>query len=172
MRFLKYPGGLLAALVAHLIGGHIYPNFSIGFDVFLVALIFYALNGNPLTGMLGGLAAGLLTDGVTGGLYGLYGVVDTIVGYSAAITARRLVIQRPWSIAAMLCIAAAFQQILLLVLQLLLIPLAALPSFSWVVIRILTSGIMGIGVYIAIKQFRRRTDTWRRSRTSKIRFSR
>ena len=80
MRHLKFTGGLLVALAVHLIGVQIYPNFSIAFDVFLVVLVFNALDGNLLAGMLGGLAAGLLADGVTGGLFGLFGVVDTIVG--------------------------------------------------------------------------------------------
>ena len=172
MRFLKFAGALLVALVVHLIGVHIHPNFSLAFDVFLVALVFNALDGNLLAGMLGGLAAGLLADGVTGGLYGLIGLVDTIVGYSAALAARRLVIQRSWSIAAMISVAAGVQQILLLVLQLFLVPLQASPGFPWILSKVVTSGLMGIVVYVGMRQFRSRTDRWRRNRTNRIRFSR
>ena len=74
MRFLKFSGALTVALVVHLVGVQIYPNFSVAFDVFLVALIFHALDGNLLAATLGGFAAGILTDGVSGGLFGLFGV--------------------------------------------------------------------------------------------------
>jgi rod shape-determining protein MreD len=172
MRFLKYTSALLAALVVHLIGGQVYANFSIVFDVFLVVLVFHALDGNTLAATLGGFAAGLLMDGVTGGLYGLFGLVDTIIGYGAALAVRRLVIQRAWSVAAMICVAAALQQALLLVLQLLLVPLQALPGSAWVFAKIVTSGLLGLGVYVGLKQIRKRSASWRRNRTNKIRFSR
>lgn len=172
MRFLKFGGTLLVALTVHLVGVQIYPNFSVVFDVFLVALIFHALDGNLLAAMLGGLAAGILTDGVSGGLYGLFGVVDTIVGYAAAFAARRLVIQRPGSIAVLISLGAVLQQLLILVLRFLLVPLQALPSIPWAFSKVVTSGLVGFAVYVVLKQYRRRTASWRRNRTNKIRFSR
>lgn len=172
MRALRFTLGLLIALVVHFVGMQFFPWFTRAFDLFLVIVVFHSMDGATVAGMLGGMAAGLLTDSLTGGAIGLFGMADTIVGYGTAATAQRLVIQRAGSSFLVFSLAAATQQALLVGITLLLIPNPEAPDFRWVLIKVLTTGILGLVLYLSSTRMRTRMEARRRSKTAKIRFDR
>lgn len=172
MRALRFALALLVVAALHFVGMQIFPWFFLAVDLFLVVLVFNAMDGDTLAGMMGGAAAGLLTDALTGGPYGLFGIADTIVGYSTAAAGQRLVIQRASSSLLVFCLAAAAQQALVLGVAVLILPNPEAPNLRWVLIKVGSTGVLGLILYQARARMLSRMDSWRRSRTSKVRFGR
>lgn len=153
-------------------GMQLFPWFTLAVDFFLVIAVFNAMDGAPVAGMLGGCLAGLLTDALTGGPFGLYGFANTVVGYGTATAALRLVIQRASSSLLVFCLAAAAQQAVVLALALLLLPTPGAPDVRWIAVKVATTGILGLALYLGRGRFLRRMEGWRRARTARIRFDR
>ena len=172
MRALRLALAFLVVAVLHFIGMQIVPWFFLAIDLFLVVMVFNAMDGDTLAGMLGGTAAGLLTDALTGGPFGLFGIADTIVGYSTAAAGQRLVIQRASSSLLVFCLAAAAQQALILGVEFLILPSPEALDPRWILIKVVTSGILGLILYQSRARFLVKMDTWRRNRTSRVRFGR
>jgi rod shape-determining protein MreD len=172
MRALRLALALLLVAILHFVGMLIVPWFFLAVDLFLVVLVFNAMDGDTLAGMLGGMAAGLVTDALTGGPFGLFGIADTIVGYSTAAAGQRLVIQRASSSLLVFCLAAAAQQALVFGVAFLILPNPEAQDLRWVLIKVATSGVLGLILYQARARFLVRMDTWRRNRTSRVRFGR
>ncbi len=119
--------------------------------------------------MLAGLAAGLVTDTLTGGLYGMYGFADTIVGYGAAFAAQRLVIQRITAVWLVFSAGAAVQQTVVIGLSRVLLLEPALPDFLPVVLKVAVTGLLGAGSYLAGRRLRTAVRVWKKSRTARLR---
>ena len=168
MRGLKYAAGLVVAIVLHLVGVSLFDGFSQVVDLLLVVTLFNAIGGNLVAAMLGGLGAGLVTDAVTGSLYGLYGFADTIVGYGAAFAAKRLVIQRATGVWLVFSLAAAVQQALTMGLSELLLEDPSLPGFSSVAARVVTTGVIGVIGFLGHRRALRSFGIWRRNRTARL----
>lgn len=169
MRSLKFAGALLAALVLHAAATQIWPQFPRAADLFLVVLVLHAIDGHLAAGMLGGLAAGLVTDALTGGPFGLYGFVDTLLGYSSAFLAQRLVVRRVSSVLVLLALAAAVQQALLIGMAFLFVPGSALPAQPWPLIKVVSAGVLGMVVFQGRKMLSARYANWQRSRSARLR---
>lgn len=172
MRALRFAVALGVASLVHFIGMQVFPWFALAVDFFLVLLVFHALDGSTVAGMLGGCVAGLITDALTGGPFGLFGFADTVVGYGTAATAQRLVIQRPSSSLLVFCLAAAAQQTVVLALTTMLVSSIDVPDIRWVAVKVASSGILGLALYLGRRRLQSRMEVWRRSRTAKIRFER
>lgn len=172
MRAVKFGVALVAATLLQFAGMQLFPWFTLAVDFFLVILVFNAMDGSILAGILGGCAAGLVTDVLTGGSLGLFGFANTVVGYGTATAALRLVIQRASSSLLVFCLAAAAQQAMVLALTVLLLPSPEAPDIRWIAVKVATSGVLGLGLYIGRGRLLGRFDGWRRARTAKIRFGR
>jgi len=172
MRALRFVGALLVAAILQFAGMQFFPWFTLAVDFFLVIAVFNAMDGSILAGLLGGCLAGLVTDALTGGPFGLFGFANTVVGYGTATAALRLVIQRASSSLLVFCLAAAAQQAVVLALALLLLPIPGAPDVRWIAVKVATTGILGLGLYLGRNRLLRRMDGWRRARISKIRFGR
>lgn len=170
MRSLRFAMALAVATLLQVAGVSLFPQFSLAVDFFLVIVVFNAMDGNSAAGMFGGTVAGLVTDGLTGGYFGLFGIANTVVGYGTAITAQRLVIQRPASSLLVFAVTAAAQQLILLGLSLLFLADADLPQYSWILVRVGTTGVLGGVLYLANRRMRSRLEMWRRTRKTRIRF--
>ena len=170
MRSLRFAAALVVATLLHVAGARLFPDFSSAIDLFLLIVVFNALDGNTLAGMLGGLAAGLVTDALTGGPFGIHGLADTIIGYGTAYAVQRLVIQRVTGVFQLFALAAATQQALLMGVSLLLLPSPEAPRILWLMVRIVSTGLLGSVLYLADKRLRSTAEGWQTARSSKIRF--
>lgn len=168
MRFLRFLLALAAALLVHLVGVRVWPEFPRAVDLFLVVLVYEALDGNTLAGLLAGVAVGALEDTLTGALFGLFGCADTVVGYATARLAQRVVIQRAPGIMLVFLAASVVQQLVLTVLALLFFPDPPMPDPLWVAVRAATSAVVGLFMILAGRQGRARYETWRRGRVGRL----
>ena len=169
MRALKFLAALAVALVIHLVGVRLWADFPRVFDVFLVVVVLHALDGESLPAMLGGLVAGLLHDALSGGLYGMYGFADTLVGYGTARLAQRLVIQRSTGVLGVVAFVTAAQQTALVVLAFLLQTAPGLPEPGWVAARAAACGLLGMAAHAGLRRWRRAVEARRRGRARKLR---
>jgi rod shape-determining protein MreD len=171
VRVLKFLAALAAAVLVHLAGMQLVPAFTRLVDVFLVVVVLCGLQGDSLAALLAGLAVGFVHDSLTGGPFGLFGFADTIVGYSTARLAQRLVIQRATGVLGVVGFAAVLQQAIVVALAFLLLPQPALPDPLWVVARAALCGLLGMAVHIAGRRWRRAAEARRRGRMSRLRLS-
>lgn len=169
MQALKLFAAVALAVLVHFVGMSVSPLFGRVVDVFLVVVALHGLGGNSLSALLVGLLVGLLHDTLTGGPFGLFGFADTIVGYVTARLAQRLVIQRATGVLAVVALAAALQQAIVVGLAFLLLPTPELPSPLWVAVQAGACGVLGLVVYIATGHWRRTADARRRGRMSRLR---
>ncbi len=169
MRGLKLGAAVLAAVLIHAAGAQAWGDFPRAFDLLLLCLIFNALDGDYLAAMLGGLAIGLVSDALSGGLYGLHGFADTMMGYGTAFAARRLVIRRTTSMFLLFSLVAACQQAVLIGLATLLVPDPGFPSLPWALVKVATTGLLGVSLDTGAKHLRLRWATWQRGRASRLR---
>jgi rod shape-determining protein MreD len=167
---LRFLLALALALLVHFVGLRLTPAFSQAVNPFVVVLALYALRGGPLVGLAAGVAVGLVEDALSGGLFGLYGCADTVVGFAVATVAQRVVIERAAGVFLTATAAASAQQAILIALQLLLLADAEVPPFLWVVIRALSCGLLAAAWYAGSGQWRRRLGAWRRHRGSRLHF--
>jgi rod shape-determining protein MreD len=75
------------------------------FDLVLVAVVFVALPGGPVAGMLAGTVGGLAVDALSGGLLGSSALTKTLVGFAAGVLGTRLVVARAHGRAALVAVA-------------------------------------------------------------------
>ena len=159
----------LAAVVAlHFVGAQLSSDLPRVLDLFLILVVVYAVGGDLLVGLSVGLVAGLTTDAVTGGLYGLHGFADTIVGYGTAFAAQRLVIRRPLGVFLMFALASAAQQAILVGLVVMLLAEPALPGLTWTLARVAATGVVGVSFVVIRRNALGRYQSWRRTRTSRL----
>lgn len=169
MSALKLFAAVAAAVLFHFLGVKLVPNFSLIFDVFLVVVVLYGLEGNSLAALFTGMLVGLVHDSLTGAPFGLFGFADTIIGYGAARLAQRLVIQRATGVLALVSFAAVAQQAIVVGLTFLLLPAPEVPNPVWVAVRAGACGLLGMSIHLASARFRRVAEARRRGRMSRLR---
>lgn len=156
-------------MLVHLVAVRLLPGFSRVVDLFLVVIVLHSLDGDTLAGLFGGLAAGLVQDAVTVGLYGLHGFAGTIVGYAAARASQLLMIRQVTVVGLLFILAAMLQQAVLVGLLLFFLPNPEIPSFSWLVAKSLGCGLVGVALFVTGQQLNPWVARWRRGRSSKVR---
>lgn len=171
-RALQFAAALIAAVLFHLIGVRLVAEWSLMLDLMLIVVVFNALDGSTPAGMIGGLAAGWATDALVGPVFGIFGLVDTIIGYGAAYAVQRIVIQRPAGAALFFALAVACQQGLVLALSLLLLSDPEIPAYHWLVIKAGATGLLGAIVFYLRRRVASQVDLWRHTRQTRIRLER
>lgn len=169
MYALRFFAGLIAAVLFHLALMQLWPDLARVVDVFLVVVVLNGLGGSSLASLFAGLLVGMVHDTLTNNPFGLFGFADTIVGYSTARLAQRLVIQRPTGVLAVVSFAAALQEAIVVALMVMLLPDPELPTPVAVAVRAGLCGVLGMFLYIAGKRWRLGADARRRSRMSRLR---
>jgi len=168
MRAGRFAVGLVLAVVVHAAGVRIHPGFAQAVDLFLVLVVLHALDGDSRAGLLGGLAAGSVHDALAGGLFGLYGFADTIIGYGVARLSQRLVIERPSGVLPVAAVAAVVQQAITVGLAMVLLPDPRLPDPVWLAVRAGTSGVLGTLLFALGRWWRGGADRRRQRKRERI----
>jgi rod shape-determining protein MreD len=168
VRSIRFAAGLALAVLVYAAGVRIAPASVQAVDLFLVVAVLNALDGNAFAGLAGGLAAGLAQDALTGGLFGLYGFADTLIGYATARAAQRLVIERASGVLPVVAVATVVQQAVVVGLAWLLLPDPRFPDPRWLAVRALTCGLLGALIYASGGWWRRRLAEQRLRRMHKL----
>lgn len=83
MRFLVDVAALVLAVVAQTAAGRLAWQGIGAVDLVLVVVVYIALTGGPVAGLLAGTAGGLVQDALSSGILGMGGLAKTVVGFLA-----------------------------------------------------------------------------------------
>ena len=64
-------------------------------DLVLIVVVYIALKGGPVTGLVAGTVAGLLQDALSSGILGIGGLAKTIVGFLAGVLGTQFIVTAP-----------------------------------------------------------------------------
>jgi len=170
MRALRFAGALLAVIALHALGVRLFGGFAVYVDLFLVLTIAWAFGASPLTGLIAGLVAGLAADAFSGGLYGLNGFANTLVGYMTAVVVLNLAKLNTSGAAIVFGLAAVAQQLIIVLLALLMLPNPEPPSPVAVLWRVAIAAALGAGIFLSQRHLARLSGRLRRARESRLRF--
>ena len=168
MRGLRFVLALLLATTVQMLGQR-HGSFFLATDLLLLAAVYNSLESGPAGSMLGGTAAGLVQDTLTGGLFGLHGFANTLVAWAVVMLRQRLSIQQPLQIGLAFALAAALQLASIASLEYWMLPGAALPGIEVMVLRMVTTGILGVLTVTAVDRVRTRLSGWRHQRQQRLR---
>jgi len=168
VRALRFLLVLSVVLVVHLVAVRLQPSFPRVVDLFLVLIVANALDGNSLSGLLGGAAAGLVEDAVGGAYYGLHGIGGAVVGYAVARATQQLEVQQTSMVILVFSLAAAVKQALESGLLFLLRD-APPPDPLWLAVNVATSGLLGAVAVSGRAALQRRLRSRRTNRVAKVR---
>lgn len=169
MILIQAGAALLIAAVAQLLGTQASVLFPRLLDPFLLATVWVALRTGPVGGQLTGLAAGLLHDGLTGGLFGLGSLSNTLVGYFTSLASSRVVPQEGIRVL-LYGVGSLVQQLVLVVVVLLMVPTPEIPQASWMLAKVGASAAAGALVVALEGSLWHRWGLWRRGRSRRLRF--
>jgi rod shape-determining protein MreD len=89
-------GAIVAALVLQTTLGRFVMHGRVAIDLTLIAVVYVSLMFGPTTGLLAGALAGLAQDALSGGLIGVNGMADTLVGFLAGTMGTQLIVTQPF----------------------------------------------------------------------------
>lgn len=92
MRALRAAGLVLVALALQTTLAHAVMGNRAAFDLVLVVVLYLALAAGPTAGMLMGATAGLVQDGLSGGIIGVGSLAKTIVGFGAGVAGSQFIV--------------------------------------------------------------------------------
>lgn len=170
-RVLVFVLGAAVATLLHVVGVYAFAGFPAAVDLFLVLAVMNSLGTTLGWSTVGGSAAGLARDALSGGPYGLHGFADTLVAHLTARLQERLVIQQPLQIGVLLALAAALQLAILAGLQALLLPSWELPSGRTMAARVVLCGVLGTLLSLFGTESRLRMKRWRERRRRRLRMA-
>lgn len=164
--------GLVIATLLRSAIGAVLPAAVELVDPFIVVVVWLSVGRSPLAAQLIGLAVGLSTDVFAGGPFGLHGFADTAVGYTVARFAQHLLMRQPRTLALVFALAVVAQQTLIAALEVLLVPVAVVPSPTSVAIRIVLTTLLGLAWLQVEGAGTASLERQRRERASKLRLGR
>lgn len=153
MSALRIVAALLAAVLLQLLGTSLLPTFPLIFDLPLLVVVLLGLTANPWLGLLGGLAAGLASDAVSGGLLGLHGFSDTLIGYAIALLAARVMLRQTGAVVLVGSIAAAVKQALFGLFGVAMYNPPVAPEPLWALANISTTALLCLLVQVIRQRF-------------------
>lgn len=168
MKLARFVLGLLIATSLQVLGFHLFPWFLLIFDLFLILALTTSLDQGPVGSMLSGSAAGLVQDALTGGLFGLHGFSYTLVTWIASRVRQRVMIREYHQVGLLFALCAALNQTILVVLQFLMLPGQPLPGPGVLVLRMVTTALLGTLVFVFARRFLARMGNWRDKRNRRM----
>lgn len=168
MRFARFVLGLFLATGLQALGFHFSPWFLLTFDLFLILALTTSLDHGPVGSMLSGSVAGLVQDALTGGLFGLHGFSYTLVTWIASRIRQRVMIREYHQVGLLFALCAALHQTLLVALQFLMLPGQPLPGPGVLILRMLTTALLGTLIYVFARRSLTRVGDWRDKRNRRL----
>jgi rod shape-determining protein MreD len=141
-------GGLGAALALQAAGAHLTPVFPLVFDLPLLPVLLVAIQGELLAALLLGAAAGLATDAIAGGSFGLHGFASTLTAYLLALLARRILLSTGPTVTLAVTLGAALKQATLAGLGVFLFAVPEAPAPLWAAASVVSSALLAVLLHL------------------------
>jgi rod shape-determining protein MreD len=170
MIFVRFAAALLVAYLVQLLGLAVTPHFTGVVDPFLVVLVWFSMRTNPVLAQLFGTGTGFLQDALTGGLFGLHAIADTLVAYGVSLAAQRVVVGQQAVRVLIFVVSAILQQLVLWATIEAMLDQAPQPHFGFVVAKVLVTALLGAILIGLESQARSQFSSWQRRRSRTLRF--
>ncbi len=95
MKTIGVLAGLAVALLIQTTLGGMSLEAATRVNFVLIAVVFVALSLGAVTGLLAGMAGGLVQDAVAGGIVGIGGISKTIVGFLVGVLGAQFIVSQP-----------------------------------------------------------------------------
>lgn len=172
MPFVKLIAAMAIAAGVQFLGLQIHDGFVRVADPLLIVAVFVSLRGRPVVAMLTGSATGLACDALSGGSFGLHGFANTLTAFLGARLGQRLMAQQPFQVMLLFMLAAVVQQALVTLAAFLLVADSELPVLWEAVARMISTGLVGLAVFLAARRFSTWTQTRNDTRRGKLSMAR
>lgn len=170
MIFVRFVVALFGAYLVQLLGLAATPHFTGVVDPFLVVLVWFAMRTNPVLAQLFGSATGFVQDALTGGLFGLHAIADTLVGYGVALASQRVVVGQQAVRVLIFAVSAVLQQAVLWAVVEAMLDQAPQPHLGFVLAKVLVTALLGAVLIGLETQARSQWSSWQRRRSRTLRF--
>lgn len=147
---LALAAGAQAVLTSYL------PATARVFDFFLIVAVYYAMTTRQVAGMFGGLACGLIQDGLLAPLIGLNAFAKTLIAYLVGSIGKRVELTQPIPQFLILVGATLLQILTFATLHLVLGLTADLPSGGDLLAGTVGNSLMGTAIYAVLRRRRRK----------------
>jgi len=97
LRWVWGLGAVLSAFLGQLFLSAAWPASVVFFDLPLLVVLYYGLDGGPIAGLSLGAGVGIVQDSLTGSLIGAGSVSRGLVGYVVGKAGMRFILTRPLS---------------------------------------------------------------------------
>lgn len=171
MLLAKLALGLTAAVLVHLTGVALMPDFPRFVDLFALVAVLAGLSGRPYVGLAGGVAAGFAHDLLAGSPLGLFAFADTFVGYAAARVSQRVVLERASAFMLAAMVATLTQQGILSLLVIMLLSEHSPQAPIWWVVKAATNGLLAFVLNAGLGGLEGARERRRRDRVDRLRLS-
>lgn len=95
MRVFAVAGAIVLALVLQTTVGRFLVRGTAAIDLVLVVVTYVSLTSGPAIGLLAGSLAGLAQDALAGGIIGIGGLANTVVGYVFGLIGTQFIVAKP-----------------------------------------------------------------------------
>lgn len=169
MRVLKFLFALALTVLVHVLLARLWPESVEVLDLFLILTVLVAVGGRSAPAIAAGVAAGFARDTFSGGLYGLHGFADTLIGYLVARVAQRIDLDNLPAVGLATAVATLAQKVVLIVLGLAFSGLGETPEPLWVLVQAGLNGLLAGLLYSLGGRLRRLRSAAERRRLSRLR---
>ena len=133
-------------------------------DLVLIVVVLAALQRGPIVGLWTGTFAGLLQDGLSGGIIGVSGLTKTITGFIAGVVGSRFILGTIWHRLAVLMAASFMHAFCYLGIYTLIGSAGPAVPISVVAVQATVNGVVGVVVPLVIGAAPGMTDRFRQGR--------
>lgn len=133
-------------------------------DLVLIVVVLAALQRGPIVGLWTGTFAGLLQDGLSGGIIGVSGLTKTITGFIAGVVGSRFILGTIWHRLAVLMAASFMHAFCYLGVYTLIGSEGPAVPISVVAVQATVNGVVGVVAPLVIGAAPGMTDRFRRGR--------
>lgn len=167
--FVRLVVGLLVATALQAGLTAVAPGLAGLVDPFVVVMVWVAVATTPMPAQVAGMVTGFARDVFTGRPFGLGGFAGTLIGYAVARFAQHLLVRQPRTIALVFALAAAAEQAIVAVLEIVLMGDPVIPAIDQVAIRVIATTMLGVVWYNSEHALLRAIARWRRERGGRLR---
>jgi rod shape-determining protein MreD len=143
---------LCAALVVQTTLSGMIMGSARGLDLVLIAIVYLALAYGPVTGMLAGTAGGLAQDALAGGIIGIGGLTNTLVGFLVGFLGAQFIVAQTLSRFLMFVAATFAHELLFEGLHALIEVRRFVPNYPSTAVQSGLNAVLGVTIFWVVEK--------------------
>ncbi len=117
INYVRIAGALVLAITIQVVLGHIWGRAHFYLNPLTIVVLFAAIQGSPIAGMISGSLAGVFQDSFSGQLIGVSSFSKTLIGYAMGVLNIKLVIRSVFFLAPLIFLASCAEMLFAVLLD-------------------------------------------------------